>query len=480
MQTKTSPGKFSREIHTVKALEAFAITSSLLKVRSAVMEDNNISFKGIKTHDNLCEGCVNCIKSCPTEAIRVIHGVVNVIPELCIDCGECLRTCKKKALSMNEDDWGLLRSHKSTTFIADPTLHAQFAPYWKPSLVYHALENLEVRMATEEVPLAFDMVAYAIAQNLQEASPEQLPMISIYCPAVIRLIQVRCPELIGRLVPAENPLEVAAQLWKAKNPDTRLCLMVPCPAKITMVHSPLGRAASAFSHAVSIKKVARDLLAAGVKVKNPLPQGDNMRWLFWAMRGGEARHVEAFSEKPLRTLSVSGLRNTLDLLQDIELGRLRGLDYVECRICPQGCIGGVGNAESRFLSELRLRNIDVEWKISEEYRTILHDHYQSGKWRLEGEVKPLSRLPLGEDLPQAMARLKKLNALHEKLPHIDCGACGRPSCFALAEDIVRGKAEITDCIFKLREKISSLASEIGTLSQNLPHTMQTRGGDKEQ
>ncbi|HOO63073.1 MAG TPA: [Fe-Fe] hydrogenase large subunit C-terminal domain-containing protein [Synergistaceae bacterium] len=440
------------------------------------MEENNHSFKGIKTHDNLCEGCVNCIKSCPTEAIRVIHGKVNIIPELCIDCGECLRTCKKKALTMNEDDWGLLRSHKTVTFIADPALYAQFAPYWKPSLVYHALDNLGVRMAIEEVPLAFDVVAYATAQILQETSTEQLPLISIYCPAMIRLIQVRFPELIGRLIPTENPLEVAAQLWTTRHPDARLCLMVPCPAKITMVHSPLGRGESAFSHAVSIKRVARDLLAAGVKVQNePLPE-DNMRWLFWAMRGGEAKHVEAFSEKPLRTLSVSGLRNTLDLLQDIELGKLRGLDYVECRICAQGCIGGVGNAESRFLSELRLRNIEVAWDISEEYREMLHEHYQKGKWRLEGEIKPYSRLPLGEDLPQAMARLKKLNSIYEKLPHIDCGACGRPSCFALAEDVVRGKAEITDCIFKLRERISSLASEIVTLSRNLPHTMQTRGG----
>ncbi len=443
------------------------------------MEENAHFFNGIKTHENLCEGCVNCIKSCPTEAIRVIHGMVNVIPELCIDCGECLRTCKKKALTMNEDDWGLLRSHKAVTFIADPTLHAQFAPYWNPSLVYYALKNLGVRMAIEEVALAFDIVAYAIARNLQETSTEQLPMISVYCPAMIRLIQVRFPELIGRLIPTENPLEVAAQLWKAQNPDSTLSLMVPCPAKITMVHSPLGRGKSAFSHAVSIKKVARDLLAAGAKVENSVFQEHNMRWLFWAMRGGEARHVEAFSEKPLRTLSVSGLRNTLDLLQDIELGRLRGLDYVECRICAQGCIGGVGNAESRFLSELRLRNIEVEWNVSESYKKVLEEYYSKGEWKLEGKIQPHSRLPLGEDLPEAMARLKKLNAIYEKLPHIDCGACGRPSCFALAEDIVRGKAEITDCNFKLRERISSLASEISTLSRNVPHTMQTRGGNAE-
>ena len=33
------------------------------------------------------------------------------------------------------------------------------------------------------------------------------------------------------------------------------------------------------------------------------------------------------------------------------------------------------------------------------------------------------------------------------LPGIDCGACGAPSCEALAEDVVRGQAKVNACIF---------------------------------
>ena len=33
------------------------------------------------------------------------------------------------------------------------------------------------------------------------------------------------------------------------------------------------------------------------------------------------------------------------------------------------------------------------------------------------------------------------------LPGIDCGACGAPNCHALAEDMVTGKAKMSDCVF---------------------------------
>ena len=32
------------------------------------------------------------------------------------------------------------------------------------------------------------------------------------------------------------------------------------------------------------------------------------------------------------------------------------------------------------------------------------------------------------------------------LPGLDCGACGAPSCEALAEDVVRGTGQVTDCV----------------------------------
>ena len=51
---------------------------------------------------------------------------------------------------------------------------------------------------------------------------------------------------------------------------------------------------------------------------------------------------------------------------------------------------------------------------------------------------------------------KQLNEIAARLPGLDCGSCGSPSCKALAEDIVRGDAYESDCIFKMKERIQDI------------------------
>ncbi len=67
---------------------------------------------------------------------------------------------------------------------------------------------------------------------------------------------------------------------------------------------------------------------------------------------------------------------------------------------------------------------------------------------------------LSEDRFEAMRLMMQIEELHEQLPKIDCGSCGAPTCRALAEDIVRGKAKETDCIFKLRAKIQNVYDQL--------------------
>lgn len=429
---------------------------------------------GMKIFNAACKGCVNCIKSCPTEAIRVIDGLVNILPDLCIDCGECLRTCRKKALGLDEDDWRELLS-QHVPVLADPSFFAQFAA-WRPDGAPEALAMGGIK--TLDTRRAFDLAALAVARYLEEAPREDLPLISTYCPAVLRLIRIRFPELLPRTVPVESPLEVAAELWGRDHGEEAPVLVAPCPAKITMVREPLGRDRSAIGAAVSVRRVVRDLLSSGLKSHVPLEAPTTRRDLLWALRGGEAEHVRRFARRPVRAIAVSGLRNTLDVLRDLELGRLQGVDYVECRFCDLGCIGGVANAESRFLAEIRVKTTEVSWEISEEEQNELERLYATGIWRLRKDIKPQNRLPLGGDFSEAMNQLTRFREVLDQLPHIDCGACGRPSCQAMAEDIVRGNAEVTDCIFKLRERIASLAGEIEGLSRNVPHTLRTREKDR--
>ena len=90
--------------------------------------------------------------------------------------------------------------------------------------------------------------------------------------------------------------------------------------------------------------------------------------------------------------------------------------------------------------------------------------YQDLLWTEDVEYKPI--LKLDNDMLKAMKKMQQLEAINEEMPGLDCGACGAPSCRALAEDIVRGLACETDCVFKLREKVSSLADQMKALEQN--------------
>jgi len=87
-------------------------------------------------------------------------------------------------------------------------------------------------------------------------------------------------------------------------------------------------------------------------------------------------------------------------------------------------------------------------------------------WTGKVEYKPVMKLD--KDFDVAMKKLETLNVINSGLPGLDCGACGAPSCRALAEDIVRGNANETDCIFKLREKVRDLAFQMMELEAKMP------------
>ena len=95
-------------------------------------------------------------------------------------------------------------------------------------------------------------------------------------------------------------------------------------------------------------------------------------------------------------------------------------------------------------------------------------------WPQTKELQPRPNLPLSDNVADAMAKLQQLKEIYGSLPHIDCGSCGRPSCQAMAEEIVRGHGSPTDCIFKLRESIATLANRIAALSESQPHTLKRK------
>ena len=69
----------------------------------------------------------------------------------------------------------------------------------------------------------------------------------------------------------------------------------------------------------------------------------------------------------------------------------------------------------------------------------------------------------GDDLEEAMRMMEEIDTMTERLPGLDCGSCGAPSCRALAEDVVKKLARPTDCIFILREQVQHVATTLSSI-----------------
>jgi hypothetical protein len=81
-------------------------------------------------------------------------------------------------------------------------------------------------------------------------------------------------------------------------------------------------------------------------------------------------------------------------------------------------------------------------------------------------LKKLLKLtsPADPDMEKAFAMMEEVERLTSKLPGLNCGSCGSPSCRALAEDIVRGYSTENACVFVLRDEVQHIADLLSKIS----------------
>ena len=59
---------------------------------------------------------------------------------------------------------------------------------------------------------------------------------------------------------------------------------------------------------------------------------------------------------------------------------------------------------------------------------------------------------------ESIRMMMEIESIYDATPQIDCGACGAPTCRAFAEDVVRGEAQMDDCLILMRERFRAMLS----------------------
>lgn len=407
-----------------------------------------------------CRGCTHCLKHCPTEAIRIRGGHAVINAARCIDCGECIRVCPYNAKKASCDKLSDIPKDKWKIAVPAPALFGQFdnlddIDYVLGGLLDYGFDDIfEVARSAE--------IVSDYTRRYMKKSDIAKPVISSACPVIERLISLRYPYLAGNLLPILPPMEIAAKEAKenaiSKHPgmtedDIATVFISPCPAKVSYVKNRSEGKRSNIDFVVSMSDIYFELLGVMKKKTQPVPVSrTGMIGLGWASSGGEATAV--FNDK---YLAADGIENVMRVLEEMDNGSFPELEFVELDACPGGCVGGVMTVANPFIAKARLQSLRRYLPVSQNWASdndgTVPDEI-SVKEKIE--YKPVS---LGESMDKSIKMMSEMEKIRKRLPGIDCGSCGAPTCSAFASDVVRGDATIEECIVFMRKELESIRGE---------------------
>jgi len=398
-----------------------------------------------------CNGCTNCMKRCPTQAIRLIDGKAFINSIKCIHCGECIKICPYGAYTPESIEWYdemNYASYKYKIAIPATTMYGQFPKGTDICKVQNAILKLGFGFDyVYDASWAAEMVARAINRKIKDVKHIR-PLISANCPAAVRLIKNRYPSLMDNLILLKEPMEIGAmlarerakRLYNLKDEEIGVFYISPCPAKLLAVTDPVGDYKPSVDWVIPLNTIYGDLYREVIKEDNKTCSYPSFNGTKWAVSGGQSE-----SAGLTNYIAVNGMENIIQILDEIENGRLNDVDYVEALACVEGCVGGTFNVINPFIASSNIKYITSNMKeecINNDLERF-DELYESGafNFKLKAEDNP-SKM----NMKEAVEKNEKIKEIYEKLPRLDCGTCGAPTCYAHAEDVYNNQSELYDCV----------------------------------
>ncbi len=406
----------------------------------------------VKINESLCNGCVLCMKACPTRAIRVKENRLAHIVGACIECGECVRTCPRNAVKFVSTDKPGPKSEYACVG-ASSALYVQFGEQFMPNDVLLALRALGLGYV-HDTSYTSELYNIALGLHLKEQREKDQaprPLISPFCPVVVQTIFHRFPSLVAHIAPLLPPREIVAREAKGrlsakygcKQHEIKVMHVTPCAAQMTSIQDPVLTEDSFIDGSIGIGRIHE-------KIKHALRNLEDDRVLHhsggvglgWAMSGGEIAGLE------MNCLAISGLRETIQYLEKIEMGLLKDIDYVECRTCTEGCIGGPFTVADKYEAKHHLQNLVRQFGLENRVKVDYVKKLYAQGWFFSKRKKPVTgQRDSGRSIAERIEREKRVEETLKRLPRKECGVCGSPDCRTFAEDVVKGEASMKDCVF---------------------------------
>lgn len=385
-------------------------TQLRFSIRLKSQEEGVVARNSVSVTQALCRKCLQCIRVCPTQAIRVRQEGPEIYAHLCVDCTSCIEVCEPRALNIRID--GEMPAVTDETVLVLPSSFLeQFGAAAGRERIFDVLSELGFRhvRVTDEWEQALRQATAEYVRGECGTLPAILPV----CPAIVNLVTFRFPGLIPQLAPFLSPLESARE--ELTSPHV---VYVPvCPSQMTLLS-------------------ARNVLTRTDLIMPTVLRDAVLQRL--AKEGGGSRTCAM--REPVdseSTLQVSGIQHVLRVLDEMENGMLEDCTMVELYACDQGCFGAPVWEEDPFVARQR-------YGVSTALRSASCD--ASAVRQL---MPPGARggLRLDSDMRTAVEKLARIDSVAKGLPGRDCGACGAPTCLSLAEDVVLGRARVDYCVY---------------------------------
>jgi len=409
----------------------------------------------VYTSKALCRDCYRCVRVCPVNAIRMVDGQANVVPERCISCGTCITVCPQSAKTYRTEYGKVLQMFEIKDRIAISIAPSYVSYYneWERKRLPSALRMLGFDVI-EETSTAAWYTAQATAEYIEKN--KKTPAICTACPAAVNYIRYQMPDLVKYLVPIASPMATHARMIKEANKGIRVVFAGPCVAKKDEATwkslNGIVDAVITFEELDELFRLKDIRLKECEQSKFDSTVYGTAR--LFPIEGGLLKTAGiSDSLTDLRTMALSGAEEIKDALENLQANPVPCV--IEPSFCRSGCINGPVMRKERnsFAALMDVYNYSKENPGSKPTKEVNFEN-TSSYFSIPESVHKTKFTE--EQIREVLSKTGKLIPTDE----LNCTACGYNSCRDRAIAVLEGMAEPEMCMPYMRRLAEQKADTI--------------------